>query len=57
MPKAQKTFEEICHELQRPFGARMEELLMKALFPLLQAAARVAARAPKDSNMSSAEIE
>ncbi len=57
MPRAKNTFEKVCHEFVRPTGPRVEELLKKALFTLLQAAQRVAAKAPKDSNMSSCEVD
>ncbi len=43
--------------LEKLFGPRVEELLRKALFPLLKAAKRVAAKAQKDSKMSEVENE
>ena len=43
-------------EFERPTGVRVEDLLKKALFPLLKAAQKAAARAKKDSEMSKVEI-
>ena len=39
-------------EFQRPTGVRVEDLLKKALFPLLKAAQQAAGRVQKDSEMS-----
>ena len=39
-------------EFQRPTGVRVEDLLKKALFPLLKAAKQVAGRVKQDSEMS-----
>ena len=39
-------------EFQRPTGVRVEDLLKKALFPLLKAAKKAAGRVKKDSEMS-----
>ena len=43
-------------EFQRPTGVRVEDLLKKALFPLLKAAKQVAGRVNKDSEMSEVEM-
>ncbi len=43
-------------EFQRPTGVRVEDLLKKALFPLLKAAKQVAGRAKQDSEMSKVEM-
>ena len=43
-------------EFQRPTGVRVEDLLKKALFPLLKAAKQVAGRVKKDSEMSEVNI-
>ena len=43
-------------EFQRPTGVRVEDLLKKALFPLLKAAKKAAGRVKKDSEMSDVEI-
>ena len=39
-----------------PTGVRVEDLLKKALFPLLKAAKTAAGRAKKDSEMSEVEM-
>ena len=39
-------------EFQRPTGVRVEDLLKKALFPLLKAAKQAAGRVKQDSEMS-----
>ena len=44
-------------EFQRPTGVRVEDLLKKALFPLLKAAKQAAGRVKKDSEMSEVEID
>ena len=41
---------------QRPTGVRVEDLLKKALFPLLKAAKKAAGRVKKASEMSEVEI-
>ena len=43
-------------EFQWPTGVRVEDLLKKALFPLLKAAKQAAGRVKKDSEMSEVEI-
>ena len=43
-------------EFQRPTGVRVEDLLKKALFPLLKAAKQAAGRVKKDSEMSKVEM-
>ena len=43
-------------EFQRPTGVRVEDLLKKALFPLLKAAKQAAGRVKQDSEMSEVEI-
>ena len=43
-------------EFQRPTGARVEDLLKKAQFPLLKAAKQAAGRVKKDSEMSEVEM-
>ena len=43
-------------EFQRPTGVRVEDLLKKALFPLLKAAKQVAERVKMDSEMSEVEM-
>ena len=43
-------------EFQRPTGVRVEDLLKKALFPLLKAAKKAAGRVKKDSEMSEVEM-
>ena len=43
-------------EFQRPTGVRVEDLLKKALFPLLKAAKQAAGRVKKDSEMSEVEM-
>ena len=44
-------------EFQRPTGVRVEDLLKKALFPLLKAAKQAAGRVKPDSEMSEVEID
>ena len=43
-------------EFLRPTGVRVEDLLKKALFPLLKAAKQAAGRVKQDSEMSEVEI-
>ena len=43
-------------EFQRPTGVRVDDLLKKALFPLLKAAKKAAGRVKKDSEMSEVEM-
>ena len=43
-------------EFQWPTGVRVEDLLKKALFPLLKAAKQAAGRVKKDSEMSEVEM-
>ena len=43
-------------EFQRPTGVRVEDLLKKALFPLLKAAKQVAGRVKQDSEMSEVNL-
>ena len=43
-------------EFQRPSGVRVEDLLKKALFPLLKAAQKAAGRVQIDSEMSEVEM-
>ena len=57
VPAATRTFDKISKDFQRKAGTRVEELLKLALFPLLKAAKKVAARAEKDSVMSEVEFE
>ena len=49
---AKAAYDKIELEFQRPTGVRVEDLLKKALFPLLKAAKQVAGRVKKDSEMS-----
>ena len=49
---AQVAFDKIELEFQRPTGVRVEDLLKKALFPLLKAAKQAAGRVKQDSEMS-----
>jgi hypothetical protein len=57
VPAASKTFDKISTEFQRKAGTQVEKLLKLALFPLLKAAKKVAARAEKYSEMSEVEFE
>ena len=43
-------------EFQRPTGVRVEDLLKKALFPLLKAAKQAAGRVKQDSEMSEVNL-
>ena len=45
VPAATRTFDKISKEFKRKAGTRVEELLKLALFPLLKAAKKVAAKA------------
>ena len=56
-PAATRTFDKISKKFQRKAGTRVEELLKLALFPLLKAAKKVAARAEKDSEMSEVDFK
>ena len=57
VPAAVRSFDKISKEFKRKAGTRVEQLLKLALFPLLKAAKKVAARAEKDSEMSEVEYE
>ena len=49
---AKATYQKIEEEFLRPAGVRVEDLLKKALFPLLKAAKEAAGRVKQDSEMS-----
>ena len=53
---AEAAYDKIELEFQRPTGMRVEDLLKKALFPLLKAAKQAAGRVKKDSEMSEVEM-
>ena len=53
---AKAAYDKIELEFLRPTGVRVEDLLKKALFPLLKAAKKAAGRVKKDSEMSEVEM-
>ena len=53
---AKVEYDKIEQEFLRPTGVRVEDLLKKALFPLLKAAKKAAGRVKKDSVMSDVEM-
>ena len=53
---AKVAYDKIELEFQRPTGVRVEDLLKKALFPLLKAAKQAAGRVKQDSEMSEVNL-